>query len=109
MDASPQWRSRELLTSTIDLVIAQGDGAPKVERRLFPMLRVGIGLRTAIGKCAALLWQTWLLLAPDLAHMRAFLRNAVSITADQGTEPLLVDLPDLLPAFYKYTSAALRK
>ena len=55
IDASPQWRSRELLVSSFDLVIAQGDGAPKVERRLFPMLRLGIGLRTAIGKCAALL------------------------------------------------------
>ena len=54
IDASPQWRSRELLAS-FDLVIAQGDGAPKVDHILYPMLRIGIGLRTAIGKCAALL------------------------------------------------------
>ena len=36
IDASPQWRSRELLSS-FGSVIAQGDGAPKVERMLFPI------------------------------------------------------------------------
>ena len=50
IDASHQWRSRELLAPSFDLVVAQGDGAPKFERRLFPMLRIGMVLRTAIGK-----------------------------------------------------------
>ena len=54
IDASLQKRSRELLASSFHLVITQGDGAPKVERRLFPMLRIGLDLRTAIGKFAAL-------------------------------------------------------
>ena len=66
IDASPQRRSRELLASSFDLVIAQGDGAPKVERRLFRMLRLGIGLHTAVGQWAALLWQIWLVVGPDL-------------------------------------------
>ena len=33
----------------------------------------------------------------------------MSITTDQGTERLLADLPDLLPAFYKHNGAALPK
>ena len=109
IDASRQWRSRELLASSFDLVVAQGDGAPKFGRRLFPMLRVGIVSRIAIGKCAALLWQIWLLVGPVFAHSRAFLQNVVSITTEQGTERLLADLLDLLPAFYKYIGAALPK
>ena len=67
IDASSQWRSRELLASSFDLVIAQGDGAPKVERRLFPMLRIGIHLlqsahaQQCFGKSSclrSLIWRT---------------------------------------------------
>ena len=73
------------------------------------MLRIGIDLGTAIGKCAAWLWHIWLLVGPDFAHLCAFLRNVVSITTKQGTERMLADLIDLLPAFYKYIGAALPK
>ena len=37
-------------------------------------------------------------MGPGLAHSRAFLRTVWSITTDQGTERLLADLSDLLPA-----------
>ena len=46
IDASPPVAVARVV---VLLVIAQGDGAPKVQRRLFPMLRIGIGLRAAIG------------------------------------------------------------
>ena len=62
-DASPQGRSRELMSSSFDLVIAQGDGAPKVECSLFPTLRVGIRLsahaQQCFGKSGCLRDLTW--------------------------------------------------
>ena len=108
IDASLPWRSRELLASSFDLVIAQGDGAPKVERRLFPTLRIGIRLLLS-AHAQQRFGKFRLFEGLDLAHSRAFPRNVVSITTDHGTERLLADLPDLLSSFYKYIGAALPK
>ena len=108
IDASPQWRSRVLLASSLDLVIAPKAAVhKKVKRKQFPVLRIAIGLHTAFGKCVALLGQIWLLMGPKLALSRDFLRNVVSTTTDTSAKRLLTDLPDLLPAFFKHIGAAL--
>lgn len=57
-DASPQWEQRELLASSYDLVYRGEDGQRRVERRLFPAISLGGGMRTVHGKTCASLWST---------------------------------------------------
>ena len=56
MDASPQWRGRELWASTLDLIELDGD-TRTVARMLFPVLNLDPNFCTLAGNVSARLWQ----------------------------------------------------
>ena len=70
VDASPQFRGRELFAASMDLMV--GSMSEHFERKLLPQVRIWTGLFTALGKVVALLWQIWLTAGPDYAQVRLF-------------------------------------
>ena len=49
MDASPQWRGKELFAASFDLIVVEGDER-NLYRRLFPLINIGPGYRGIYGK-----------------------------------------------------------
>ena len=99
MDASPQWRGRELYAATIDVV--RPDNAKKYSRHLLPIINLGVGYRSVLGKGWALLWMLALITGPKYENMRAVLKHIRSITTDLGAEFAVRDLPDCLIGFLR--------
>ena len=102
-DGSPQWAGVELFASSFDLltVCQESPSGYCVERRLFPMINIGMSMFTALGKCFALLWQIFLISGPRFEDVQKFLVRVRSLTVDFGTERLLADHPDVLQRFFK--------
>ena len=104
VDASPQYRGRELFAASMDLMV--GSMSEHFERKLLPQVRIGIGLFTALGKVVALLWQIWLTVGPDYAQVRLFFCNSVlGMCTDLGTERLIPRHADVLLDFYTFLRA----
>ena len=97
MDASPQWRGRELFAATVDIVRI-GDEKP-YSRHLLPLVNLGAAFRTVQGKAWALLWMITLVVGPEYNLLRVFLGKVRSITTDLGGEFLVRDLGDTLIPF----------
>ena len=55
MDASPQWRGRELFAASID-VVRIVDGERLYSRHLLPLINLGTAYRSSYGKTWAFLW-----------------------------------------------------
>ncbi|CAK0789149.1 unnamed protein product [Prorocentrum cordatum] len=101
-DGSPQWAGVELFASTFDILTpcAQGPSKYHVDRRLLPLISIGMSMFSALGKCFALLWQVFLIAGPRFEDVRKFLNIVRSLTVDFGTERLLADYEDVLPWFF---------
>jgi hypothetical protein len=97
-DGSPQWRGTELFATSFDL-ITTGSGEWVHSRRLMPVLKLGIYMATACGKCFAILWKIFLIVGPSFNRIRLFLSRVRSITSDMGVERMIVDLPDVFIQF----------
>jgi hypothetical protein len=106
-DGSPQWRGVELLASSFDLFVQAENGHMLRQRRHFPAISIGAFMFGALGKAITLLWQIWLMAGPSYTQMRNFLARVRSLTVDMGTERLLADFRDILPAFFNYIKAPL--
>lgn len=94
------------MASSFDIRCPSGDSL-LWERRLFPLVNVGAGMCTALGKAMTLLWQVFLVAGPQPSRMRTFLNRIRSITTDLGTERLLANFPDVLPDFFYWIGARL--
>ena len=99
VDASPQWRGREMYAASYDAATFDSSLRPSSVRRLFPVLSVGSHLRALRGKAYAFLWQVAMVVGFDYGQMRRYLRRVRGITTDFGTEHLLRDAPDWLHDF----------
>ncbi len=67
---------------------------------LFAMLQgLGYGCLSGSQKGMSLVYQVWLECGPDMSNVRAYFNSVYSVTSDWGVESVIVDLPDLLPAF----------
>ena len=97
------------MASSFDLIFIRGGEVSDIQRRMFPMLRIGPKLLGSTGKTAALLWQVWLLVGPQISSVRRFLSRVTSITTDQGAERLIPGIGDVLPAFYRYVGCSFRQ
>lgn len=95
-DASPQHRGLELFAASWDVVHDQ-----IVERRLFPLLRIGRTQLDTAGKLSALLWQIYLVSASSVSLFLAFCRSVRSITTDMGVERRLVDRRNCIRRFLR--------
>ena len=100
VDASPQWRGRELYAASFDMM---GIVATALfwQRRLFTQIAISRCMYSALGKTAALLWQILLQVGGEYWAMRAFCNNVAGVTTDLGTEKAIPDHPDILIPFCK--------
>ena len=104
MDASPQWRGRELYAASIDLIRYSGD-VREVHHMLLPLLNLGSHHRTVAGKTWALLWMLILIVGPEYWSLRGILRRIRSFTTDLGGEFLVRDVKDSLIGFMRAVGA----
>ena len=100
VDASPQWRGRELYAASFDMMGIVGT-ALFWQRRLFTQIAISRCMYSALGKTAALLWQILLQVGGEYWAMRAFCNNVAGVTTDLGTEKAIPDHPDILIPFFK--------
>eukprot|EP00959_Pyramimonas_sp_CCMP1952_P264674 5534066-Pyramimonas_sp.AAC.1 len=87
-DGTPQLAGVDLFASTFDIVTpcAQCPSRSHVDRRLLPLINIGMSMFSALGKCAALLWQVFLVAGPRFEDVRKFLNRVRSLTVGVGTE-----------------------
>jgi hypothetical protein len=85
-DASPS-KGREVFGSILDLYLCGRRECTLV----LPGVLLSHGYTTALSKASALLWQLWLVAGPDVCRFRELLEDIPCISADYGTEALLVD------------------
>ena len=83
IDASPQWRGRELYGGTLDLFVHLEEG-PSYSRHLLPVLNLGTLYITAFGKSVGLLWMLVLMIGPDYSTRRSVLMRIRALTTDLG-------------------------
>ena len=105
-DGSPQWRGVELIASTLDIRVP-GQGGVFRQRRLLPAVSINLPMFGPIGKTMALLWQLFLMAGPTYTKMRRILKRVRAMTLDFGTESGMVDVRDILPAFFRFIGAPL--
>ena len=98
MDASPQWRGRDLFAVTFDLVVVC-EGSRKYTRVLMPIINLGANYKTVIGKAWGFLWVLQLMIGPRYDRLKETLGRVISITTDLGTEFGIRDLSDCLHDF----------
>ena len=91
IDASPQWRGKEMLAASWDTVQHSTDGPPKITRRMFPALAIGAHLRDLRGKLYAFLWMVGLQVGFTFSSMVRFLSKVRGLVTDLGTEHLIRD------------------
>jgi hypothetical protein len=96
-DGSPQWRGVELFATSFDIVTYYPGWS--CVRRLFPVIQIGHGLLSVLGKAFAVLWQIMLLVGPNYRLLRRFCSRVRSLTTDFGVERMVSNGPDILPAF----------
>lgn len=96
-DASPQFRGLEMFAASVDLFADMF-----YKRWLMPVVSLPRDALDAQGKTIALLWQILLLVGVSKTDIRSFLRRVRSITTDQGTERLIVSMPDFVPDFLEF-------
>ena len=104
MDASPQWRGRELFAASID-VVRIVDGERLYSRHLLPLINLGTAYRSAYGKTWAFLWMLVLVGGGKYSMLRSVLESIRSFTTDLGTEFLVRDFGDFLIPFMRCTGA----
>ena len=96
-DASPQWRGREMVATSLELHVAPYQSEPR--SLLMPLLHIGCDLLGAAGKTYSLLWQCFLLVGPSFGRLLALTEAVLSFTVDLGTERMIPTIEDLLPLF----------
>jgi hypothetical protein len=99
IDASPQWRGRELFASSFDLFTFAD--TVLFQHRLLRQISIGINLYSAFGKTCALLWQIFLDVGPRYGEIRSFCNSVRSICHDYGAERLVPAQPDFLIPFLR--------
>ena len=72
VDGSPQWKGVELYAASFDIFMYR-DGQWTRQRRLLPVIRIGMHMLSREGKALVLLWQSFLLVGPDFHALRRFL------------------------------------
>ncbi len=100
MDASPQWRGRELFVASID-VVRIVDGERLCSRHLLPLINLGTSYRSAYGKTWAFLWMLVLVCGGQYNMLRSVPERIRSFTTDLGTEFLVRDVGDFLIPFMR--------
>ena len=96
-DASPQWRGKEMVATTLELHVWPFQEEPFV--MLLPLIHIGSDMLSSTGKAFALLWQCFLVVGPSWKRLVKFTEAVVAFTTDLGAERLLARIKDLLPAF----------
>ena len=99
IDGSPQKRGSEMLAISYD-VCCWPDPDRCIQRYLFPVLKLGHGQLTLVGKALMLIWAVFLVFGPHEEVMRCFFDNVTAVCSDLGTERLLPTVEDLLPHLF---------
>ena len=106
IDASPQWRGRELYGGTLDIVVYREEG-PSYSRHLLPVLNLGTLYRTTYGKTVGLLWMLVLMIGPDYSTLRSVLMRIRALATDLGVAFRIRDSPDFLVPYLRSLGARL--
>ena len=94
-DGSPQWRGVEVFASSMDVII---DGF--LMKLLLPLVSLTRERLDRVGKTVALLWQMVLVVGSSLLALVC--QRVRCIITDNGTERLIVGMPNFLEDFFEY-------
>ena len=104
-DASPQWRGLELWAASIDVLRSGADSADVRKLLLLPLITLPKSMRDQFGKCAAFVWQAFLVAGPSFDGVRRWLNSIRGVLTDLGTERLMARSPDFLISFFQWIGA----
>ena len=101
IDGSPQWRGREMLAMSFEVVVP----GEYYQRKLFPVVALRSSQLDACSKAMCLLWAIFLLVGPSAAAVRQFLSRVRCIVSDCGVERKIAELPDIVDDFFWFIGA----
>jgi len=96
-DSSPV-TGEELQGMVVDMVYTD----ETTRRTILPGSSLCYGFFNAVAKCMALVWAIYLIAGTDYEDMCYFISKVIGMTTDNGTEIHVLEVPDVLDAFWAW-------